>query len=136
MTQVLSTAASSPATPSITELALLKALWKQAPMSVRELHGKVEAELDWSFSSTRKTLERMLDKEMVSQQSLNGVLVYQPRLDKVATLAAFAHDFACRIMEIDSPLPASMFTGSKLVDERELAELDKLLQDWPAGDKE
>jgi hypothetical protein len=54
----------------------------------------------------------------------------------VATLAAFAHDFASRIMEIDSPLPAAMFTGSKLVDERELAELDKLLQEWPADGRE
>jgi BlaI family penicillinase repressor len=126
----------SSVTPSITELALLKALWKQAPMSARELHARVEAELGWSFSSTRKTLDRMLDKEMVSQHSRSGVLAYEPRLDKVATLAAFAHDFACRIMEIDSPLPASMFTGSKLVDARELAELDRLLQDWPSDGRE
>ena len=33
-------------------------------------------------------------------------------------------------MEIDTPLPVMMFTGSKLVDEQELARLDQLLQDW------
>jgi hypothetical protein len=34
-------------------------------------------------------------------------------------------------MEIDTPLPVTMFTGSKLVDEQELAQLEQLLQHWP-----
>lgn len=121
--------------PSISELTLLKALWKQQPMSAREIHERSVAELDWSFSSTRKTLERMLDKQMVSQHAQHGVQVYLPELDKVSTLAAFAHDFGKRVMEMDAPLPVNMFTGSKLVDQRELAELEQLLNDWPS-DKE
>ena len=121
--------------PSVSELTLLKALWKQQPLSAREIHERSVAELDWSFSSTRKTLERMLDKQMVSQHAQHGVQVYLPKLDKVTTLAAFAHDFGKRVMEMDAPLPVNMFTGSKLVDQRELAELEQLLNDWPS-DKE
>lgn len=119
-------------TPSVTELSLLKALWKQQPLCAREIHDRVEQELGWSYSSTRKTLERMLEKGMVAQQTMHGVQVYTAALDKVATLAAFAHDFGKRVMEMDAPLPVNMFTGSKLVDQRELAELEQLLQDWPA----
>lgn len=119
-------------TPSVTELSLLKCLWKEQPLSARELHGRVEQELGWSYSSTRKTLERMLDKGMVAQQTLHGVQVYTAALDKVATLAAFAHDFGTRVMEMEAPLPVNMFTGSKLVDQQELAELEQLLHDWPA----
>jgi predicted transcriptional regulator len=117
--------------PSLTELILLKALWRQQPLSAREIHDSVEHELGWSYSSTRKTLERMLEKRMVSQQVHHGVQVYEAVLDKVDTLAAFAHDFGKRIMEIDTPLPVTMFTGSKLVDEQELARLEHLLQHWP-----
>jgi predicted transcriptional regulator len=117
--------------PTPTELSLLKALWREAPLSVRELHRRVESELDWSFSSTRKTLERMLDKAMVAQETAAGIQVYRPLADKVDTLAAFAHDFSRRVMEMEAPLAASMFTGSKLVDARELERLDTLLQDWP-----
>ncbi|MEG2032528.1 MAG: BlaI/MecI/CopY family transcriptional regulator [Janthinobacterium sp.] len=123
-------------TPSVTELSLLKALWKEQPLSARELHARVEEELGWSFSSTRKTVERMLDKGMLLQRSVHGVLVYAANVDKVATLAAFAHDFGRRVMEIDSPLPVSMFTGSKLVDRQELAELEQMLQDWPTDARE
>lgn len=120
-------------TPSVTELSLLKCLWKEQPLSAREIHERVVVELDWSYSSTRKTLDRMLEKRMVAQQTLHGVNVYSATLDKVATLAAFAHDFGRRVMEMDAPLPVNMFTGSKLVDQQELAALEQLLQDWPEG---
>ena len=119
------------AVPSISELSLLKALWRQQPLSAREIHEQIAGEMGWSYSSTRKTLERMLDKGMVGQQVRHGVQVYEAALEKVDTLAAFAHDFGKRIMEIDTPLPVTMFTGSKLVDEAELAQLEQLLLDWP-----
>ena len=119
------------AIPSISELTVLKALWRQQPLSAREIHQQVEQELGWSYSSTRKTLERMLDKGSVRQSSLHGVQVYEAALEKVDTLAAFAHDFGRRVMEMDAPLPVNMFTGSKLVDDAELAQLEALLQDWP-----
>lgn len=124
------------ATPSVTELTLLKALWKGQPLSARALHASVEEELGWSFSSTRKTVERMLEKGLLVQRSEQGVQVYETTADKVATLAAFAHDFGRRVMELDSPLPVTMFTGSKLVDQQELAQLEQLLQDWPSDGKE
>lgn len=120
--------------PSPTELCLLKALWRQAPLNARELHAAVEAELGWSYSSTRKTLERMLDKGMVAQETMGGILAYRPLLDKVITLAAFARDFSQRVMEMDAPMTAAMFSGSKLVDGRELEQLDELLNNWPGDD--
>jgi predicted transcriptional regulator len=115
----------------MSELSLLKSLWKEQPLSAREIHERVVPELGWSFSSTRKTLERMLEKSMVSQQSRHGVQVYTPLLEKVDTLAAFAHDFGRRVMEMEGPLPVNMFTGSKLIDQQELEQLEQMLQDWP-----
>lgn len=119
------------AVPSISELSLLKALWRRQPLSAREIHDEVVEELGWSYSSTRKTLERMLEKGMVRQELRHGVQVYEAVSEKVGTLAAFAHDFGRRVMEIDAPLPVAMFTGSKLVDDAELARLEQVLKDWP-----
>jgi len=120
--------------PSTPELCVLKALWRQAPLSAREIHEAVEEELAWSFSSTRKTVERMMEKQMVAQHVRHGVQVYEASLDKVETLAAYAHDFGTRIMELDTPLPVNMFAGSKLVDASELAQLEQMLSDWPDED--
>ena len=121
----------NPPIPSVSELTLLKALWKQQPLSAREIHDAAADELAWSFSSTRKTLDRMLEKRMVSLQTVHGITVYSAQLEKVGTLAAFAHDFGRRVMEMDVPLPVTMFTGSKLVDQKELARLEQMLQEWP-----
>ena len=118
--------------PSISELSLLKVLWKQQPLSAREIHDAAGDELAWSFSSTRKTLDRMLEKQMVSLQTVHGINVYSAQLEKVGTLAAFAHDFGRRVMELDAPLPVAMFTGSKLVDQDELARLEQMLHEWPS----
>jgi len=120
--------------PSTPELCVLKALWRQAPLSAREIHEAVEDELAWSFSSTRKTVERMMEKQMIAQHVRHGVQVYEALLDKVETLAAYARDFGTRIMELDTPLPVNMFAGSKLVDASELAQLEQMLSDWPDED--
>ena len=120
--------------PSVSELTLLRALWKQQPLSAREIHDAAADELAWSFSSTRKTLDRMLEKRMVGLQTVHGINVYSAQLEKVGTLAAFAHDFGRRVMEMDAPLPVTMFTGSKLVDQQELAQLEQMLHEWPDDD--
>ena len=122
--------------PLVTELSLLKCLWKQQPLSARELHDLAAEELRWSYSSTRKTLERMVEKQMVNVQVVHGMNVYTAVLDKIETLAAFTRDFGKRVMEMDEPLPVNMFTGSKLVNPAELAELKQLLQDWPESGEE
>jgi len=117
--------------PSISELTILKALWRVQPLSAREIHDQVAEELGWSYSSTRKTLERMLVKGTIRQYAVHGIQVYESALEKVDTLAAFARDFGKRVMELDTPLPVNMFTGSKLVNVDELAQLEQLLIDWP-----
>nr|ACH58995.1 putative transcriptional repressor [uncultured bacterium BLR18] len=83
----------TPSVPSATELCVLKALWKRQPLSTREIHDVVAQELGWTLSSTRKTVERMLDKGMVSQATVHGVQVYTPVLEKVGTLAALCPGF-------------------------------------------
>lgn len=115
--------------PSPTELPLLKALWSQTELSARELHDHVSVQLGWSLSSTRKTLERMVDKGLVISGERHGVKLFRPGVDKVSTLAMLTRDFARVVLEIDGPVSASSFSGSKILTDAELAELDSLLDD-------
>ncbi|HAV71932.1 penicillinase repressor [Stenotrophomonas maltophilia] len=120
-------------TPSNAELELLKALWRQGACSAREVHNGAVAALDWSYSSTRKTLERMVDKGLVDESVEHGLNMYRARVGKVATLAALSTDFARRVLEIDGALPAQAFADSRLLSEQELQQLDALLR-APAKD--
>ncbi len=115
--------------PTIPELEILKLLWQQQPRTARELHDEIQELFGWSYSSTRKTLERMGEKDFVTMEFKGNKKIYFARLDKVKTLAGFAQDFAKRIFEIDGPLPVAMFTDSRLIDESEINELEKLLED-------
>ncbi|MBU2050121.1 MAG: BlaI/MecI/CopY family transcriptional regulator [Gammaproteobacteria bacterium] len=124
---------SAPPTPSNAELELLKALWRQGACSAREVHNGAAAALDWSYSSTRKTLERMVDKGLVEETVEHGLNMYRAKAGKVATLAALSTDFARRVLEIDGALPAQAFADSRLLSEQELQQLDALLR-APAKD--
>lgn len=115
--------------PTASELAILKTVWQEAPLSAKEIHEQVEEELQWSFSSTRKTLERMEEKKFLVSRKVHGVKVFAPKLNKLRTLAAYAHDFAKNILELDGPLPASMFADSKLLNRKDVKALEKLLED-------
>jgi BlaI family transcriptional regulator, penicillinase repressor len=120
--------------PSNAELELLKCLWKHKSCSARELHECAGPRLGWSYSSTRKTLERMLEKGLVSERDQHGLHVYRAAVGKVAMLAVLADDFGRRVLEMDRPLPLQAFADSRLLSEKELAELSALLD--PAEPRE
>lgn len=115
--------------PTAPELELLKLLWLKQPLTARELHDELAAVLGWGYSSTRKTLERMVAKEFIACTSQGHKNTYTALLDKMPTLAAFVQDFAKRVFEIKEPLPVAMFANSKLVNASEIADLEQLLQD-------
>ena len=118
--------------PSNAELELLKCLWREGTLSARELHELVEPVLGWSYSSTRKTLERMGEKGLVSERQRHGLNLYRAAVGKLATLAALSEDFARRVLELDGPLPVQAFADSRLLSGEELDELQALLD--AAGD--
>lgn len=116
-------------TPSATEFIILKALWQHERLSAREIHEQVEEELGWSFSSTRKTLDRMATKGLITLGTAHGVKVFEAGVSKLSTIAAMASDFASSVLEIDGPLPVTAFASSRLLSEAELEELQTLLDE-------
>lgn len=115
------------AEPSDAELALLKLFWQSGPMSAREVQDALPAELDWAASTTRTVLERMKAKGILARRSVHGMAVYVPAQDKVSVLGQVLKRMMRGVLEIDAALPAAAFSGSKLLSEAELAELEAIL---------
>lgn len=131
------------AKPSDYELKLLRHLWAQQRLSARELHDASQDETQWSYSATRKTLERMVDKGLVRIESVHGLNTYVPVRSKLEVLATLMNAFARDVLDLDAPLPVAAFTGSKLIAPHEIDELETLLEqmaarpgDTPNGSKE
>ena len=115
--------------PTDTELTLLRPLWQSRRLSAREIHDATEASTGWSLSSTRKTLDRMVDKGLIAIEMVHGVKTFIPTTPKLSVLASLIGDFSKNILGSDQPLPAAAFVGSSLISEDEIDELEDLLKD-------
>lgn len=120
--------------PSTSELTVLKLLWRRSPLSAREVHDGIAERLPWSFSSTRKTLERMEEKGLVRVRDVHGMRVHEPTVTKVATLGRLMRDFASQVLDLEDPLPVTAFAKSPLLEPGDVAELERLLQESDGED--
>jgi predicted transcriptional regulator len=114
------------ASPSDAELALMKLFWAHGAMSAREAQEHAGPELGWAVSTTRTTLERMRAKGLLDRRSVHGVAVYSAAERKVDVVGRMLRRFGA-LLEIEGDLPASAFSGSRLLSPEELEELDALL---------
>ncbi len=123
--------------PTPTEFVILKHLWQAGPQSQSEIHHSVEAQLQWSRSSTRKTIERMYDKDMLSTSESHGTRLYQAKVKKVPTIATMIQNFASTVLGLEGPLPVSNLMKSHVLNADELVELEHYLKEVSArGDSE
>ena len=113
--------------PTKTELTILKALWAKSPLSAREIHKEIGPLLEWSFSTTRTTLSRMVEKSLLVPSSQHGVRVYTTAQSKARVLSGVMREFFDTVLEMKGPLPTAAFHDSDMLSEEEWAELDTYL---------
>jgi len=118
---------------SATELDVMKILWREGRQSARELHERLAPERHWAYSTTRTTLERMVEKGLLEKAAFHGINLYAPRLGKPAGLARLVRDFAERVLEMDAAPVVSLFARSEALSEEEIRELERLLEVGETG---
>ncbi len=112
--------------PSEAELDVLKAFWRWGDMSAAEAQARLVDQTGWAGSTTRTVLERMRAKGLLSRRSVHGVAVYTAARSKVEVFGGVLGRLR-RLLEVDGPLPASAFSGSQILTQEEVAELEALL---------
>lgn len=115
--------------PTPVELEFLRSLWREGRLSARELHDQTVEVTLWSFSSTRKTLERMLEKGLIGVADLHGVRVYRARARKLSTLKAMLRDFAGRVLGGAAAAPLAQFASNDFLSKEEIDELRRMLEE-------
>ena len=114
--------------PSDSELRLLRTLWQAPRLSAREVHEAAGGDALWSFSSTRKTLERMVEKRLITVTVVHGIKTFAATEPKLRTLAGLIRDFTRNVLDKTEPMPAATFVNSKLISPNEIKELETLLK--------
>ena len=110
------------------ELVVLKVLWREKRLSAREVHERLPAGLDWAYSTTRTTIDRMARKGLLSKESFHGIYLYEPLVSRVAGLAGVVRDLADRVLEVEYAPVVSLFAETNALTEQEIEELSRLLE--------
>jgi len=69
----------------------------------------------------------METKGWVSRDDSDGLAVYTPVLERVATLGEMVRHLARQVLDMDGALPAAMFADSPHLSDAELDELDNII---------
>ena len=115
------------ANPNPSELVLLKFLWNSGPKTARQLHEAVGPSQDWQLSTTRTVLGRMESKGWVKRNGDVDPVTFEPMLDRVETLGSLVRHLARKVLDMDGPIPATMFAESPHLSDDELDELDAII---------
>jgi predicted transcriptional regulator len=115
------------------ELAVIKVLWAAGELSAREVHEGLPSALDWAYSTTRTTLDRMAGKGLLSRRSSHGLYLYEARVSRAAGLAGVVRDLADRVLETDYAPVVSLFAEANALTPEEVEELSRLLEEEGAS---
>jgi BlaI family penicillinase repressor len=124
------------ANPNPSELVILKFLWTSGAKTARQLHEAVGPSQDWQLSTTRTVLGRMEAKGWVKRNGDVDPVTFEPMLDRVETLGSLVRHLARKVLDMDGPIPATMFAESPHLSDGELDELDAIINAAEARQKE
>lgn len=124
------------ANPNPSELVILKYLWTSGAKTARQLHEAVGPSQDWQLSTTRTVLGRMEAKGWVKRNGDVDPVTFEPMLDRVETLGSLVRHLARKVLDMDGPIPATMFAESPHLSDGELDELDAIINAAEARQKE
>ena len=110
------------------ELEVMKVLWSGDGLSAREIHDRLGNRLQWAYSTTRTTVERMVRKGLIEKSAFHGLHIYRASVSRATGLARLVRDFAHRVLESSHVPVVSLFADSGTLSDEELDELRRLLE--------
>ena len=117
-----------------TELEVMKILWDADGLSAREVHERLGDHMDWAYSTTRTTIERMVRKGLVKKSVFHGLHLYTASVSRASGLARVVRDFARQVVETSYAPVVSLFADSGRLDKAEIDELSRLLDELDKGE--
>lgn len=107
------------------EWQVLNVLWLRGESSNREVFDELQN--DWTYSTAKTVIDRMHRKGILTRRSLHGINVYTANVSRPQAMARWLRFFADHILGVDSDTAVAMFAKSEHIDEKELAELRRLI---------
>lgn len=115
--------------PTDSELEILQILWSNGPCTVRFVNDIIKEKREVGYTSTLKTMQLMLDKNMLSRKIEDRSHFYQARLPQADTQKYLLQDFMQMAFKgSPSSLVMSML-GDGITSIDELEKIKKIIQE-------
>lgn len=108
------------------EFTVLKVLWKQQPLSVREVHDRLAN--GWAYTTTKTVMDRMVAKGLLQRGSAHGVNIYLPLISRAEGMVQWIRFFADKVLETDYDEVLTLFDRKQQYSREELDQLATLLE--------
>lgn len=110
------------------EYDILRILWKEGRLTVREVHDQVYDIHKWAYTTTKTMMDRMIKKGLLEREKYHGIYLYKPLISRPAGLARMVRFFAERVLETDVGSVVSIFAKNNALSAEEIEELERLLE--------
>lgn len=114
---------------SKSEFDVLRILWKNKALSIREVHNSLPKVYSWAYTTTKTTMDRMVKKELLLKENFHGVNIYKPNISRPKGLFRWVQFTADRVLEMSYGDVVSLFAKNNTLSDEEIKELEKLLEE-------
>ena len=123
---------------SDSEWSVMQAVWDRVEVSdvatARDVHGAVVAETDWTYSTVRTLLSRLVEKGALTGKKRGQQTEYTPRVDREVARRSALRSLVERAFDGRVDALASHLADERSLSARERRTLKKLLDDHERED--
>lgn len=109
------------------EWKVMKVLWENSPLSLKEIVAQLKDEVSWSNTTVRTLIVRLMEKEYIGADKSTGNFKYAPLIEKEACQKEQAKDFLERIFEGSMEMFITAFAKKGKLTKKDEEELKKLI---------
>lgn len=113
--------------PANAELEILHLLWRDGPLTVRDIHDTIARRRDVGYTTVLKTLQVMAEKGLVTRDETERSHVYTAAIPETAVKKRLVSDLVDRAFEGSAANLVMQALSAKRASPEELKEIRRLL---------
>ncbi|MBE6025015.1 MAG: BlaI/MecI/CopY family transcriptional regulator [Cellulosilyticum sp.] len=110
------------------EWKVMKVLWEQSPLSLKEIVASLKEETSWSNTTVRTLIVRLMEKKYIEADKSTGNFKYAPLIAKEVCQKEEAKDFLDRVFEGSMGMFITAFMKKGKLTKKDEEELKKLIE--------
>ena len=116
--------------PTESELAILGVLWTKGPSTVRQVNDTLSASRDTGYTTTRKLMQIMAEKGLVTRDERDRSHVYAAKLSQDQTQRQLVTDLVDRAFGGSAAALVLQALSAHPASSEELGEIQRLIDDY------